>query len=617
MSLEDLEKTLYGAEEKNKADKKPQILEVVKKDLPNSWFKLDKKSEGVSWVSKFQKLGSFVGWFVAALVVVFLSLWLASVERGSGGLEVSIVAPSEVRRGVPTEIVVEVFNQMEQQLEDGSLELRLPAGLVFLDFPDRSSESVNLGLVQANTLLKQTFKVLPVAEENSIRNVLVDFSYKRGKNLFSSEAEHKFEIQKSFLSLESELPERILQGGSLPIGLKIKNELETKSPSFVLRAEYPASFIPTEKETEGYLGEWYFSELLAGEEKKVSVKGVFQGSDNKPLTVPFKIIIPLGLKEFTIAEKTVVVESAPSPVVLNLSLNNGEGLVAKFGDTLNYSLNYRNESGVALSNVVVRLGLIGSWFDWSSVQTDGAFDSVRNEVVWNSNKVSEFKLLEPNASGELKISIRLQAAPTRVSGSYSVRAAGRLTSPTVPHYLSDADETSVSTNLETKLNGPVYLDARALHRDPDSGFINSGAFPPKVGEKTEYTIHWILRNFSNELKNVSISASLPAGVEWVNKVKSSDSPQPTFDSENNKVIWNLARIAPGRGATSVPLEAIFQISAMPSASMTGSFQSLLSETVLQSLDSFTGSDVLLRDGGLSTRLSDDVTIGENQGRVVP
>jgi hypothetical protein len=238
-------------------------------------------------------------------------------------------------------------------------------------------------------------------------------------------------------------------------------------------------------------------------------------------------------------------------------------------------------------------------------------------VVWNSNKVSEFKLLEPNASGELKISIRLQAAPTRISGSYSVRAAGKLTSPTVPHYLSDADETSVSTNLETKLNGPVYLDARALHRDPDSGFINNGPFPPKVGEKTEYTVHWILRNFSNELKNVSISASLPVGVEWVDKVKSSDSPQPTFDSENNKVVWNLPRIAPGRGATSVPLEAIFQISATPSISMTGSFQNLLSETVLGALDSFTGTEVLLRDGGLSTRLSDDVTIGENQGRVVP
>jgi hypothetical protein len=193
---------------------------------------------------------------------------------------------------------------------------------------------------------------------------------------------------------------------------------------------------------------------------------------------------------------------------------------------------------------------------------------------------------------------------------------GRFVSPTVPHYL-DADETSVSTNLETKLNGPVYLDARALHRDPDSGFVNSGPFPPKVGEKTEYTIHWVLRNFSNELKNVSISASLPAGVEWLSKVKSSDSPEPIFDSENNKVVWNLARIAPGRGATSAPLEAVFQVSATPSASMVGTFQNLFSETVLEALDSFTGTDVLLRDVGLSTRLSDDLTIGENQGRVVP
>ncbi len=614
MSLEELEKTLYGSEEK--VNKKIPVVERVKKDLPNSWFANEKNPEESFWISKFQKIGGFLGWSMAALVVVSISLWLASIERSSGGLEVSIVALSEVRRGVPTEVVVEVFNQMEQPLEDGNLELRLPAGLVFIDSPDRSSESRNLGLVQANTMLKQTFKILPVAEENSIREILVDFSYKRGKNLFSAEAEHEFKIQRAFVSLEPELPERVLRGGSLPIGLKIKNELETESPSFLLRAEYPASFIPTEKETEGYLGEWRFSGLAINEEKKISVKGIFQGSDNKPLTIPFRVVIPLGLKEFVIAEKTVVAETAPSPVILNLYLNNGEGSVARFGDALNYSVNYKNESGVALSNVVVRLGLVGSWFDWSSIQTNGSFDSVRNEVIWNSSQVSDFRLLEPNASGELKVSIRLQAAPTRVSGSYSVRAVGRFVSPTVPHYL-DADETSVSTNLETKLNGPVYLDARALHRDPDSGFVNSGPFPPKVGEKTEYTIHWVLRNFSNELKNVSISASLPAGVEWLNKVKSSDSPEPIFDSENNKVVWNLARIAPGRGATSAPLEAVFQVSATPSASMVGTFQNLFSETVLEALDSFTGTDVLLRDVGLSTRLSDDLTIGENQGRVVP
>ncbi len=614
MSLEDLEKALYVSEEEKSPKKK-----VISKNEPKlsfSWPSIKKEGPASLWFLKFKKIGSFLGWLVAALVVAAFSFWLAAADRAAGGLEVSILAPDEIRRGVPVEVVVEIFNGFNQQLEDGRLEVRLPNGLVFIETPDRASQNRNLGLIQANTLLKQSFKVLPVAEENSLREISSDFSYKRGKNLFSSEAEHEFKIQKTFLSLEPELPERILRGGSLPIGLKIKNELETESPAFLLRAEYPNSFTPQETETEGEAGVWRFSGLAAGEEKTISVKGVFQSSDNKPLTVPFKAIIPLGLKEFTIAEKTIVAEAAPSPVSLNLSVNGGDGAISKFGETLRYSINYKNESGVALSGVTVRLGLVGSWFDWSSVQTDGSFDSVRNEVIWNSSKVPEFKLLEPNAAGELELSIRLQAAPSRVSGNYSVRASARLDSPTVPHYL-EADQTSVSTSLETKLNGPVYLDARALHRDPDSGFVNSGPFPPKAGEKTEYTVHWILRNFSNELKNVSIAASLPAGVEWLGQVKNSDSPEPVFDAETNKVVWNLSRIAPGRGASSVPVEAIFQISATPAASLVGNFQSLLSETVLEALDSFTGTEVLLRDTGLSTRLPDDPTVGENQGRVVP
>lgn len=615
MSLEDLEKVLYGEEEEKKNEKSEFIKSEPLKKI-STWTKNEKKDSKILVFSNLRKLGEFVGWLLAAMVVASFSFWLASVDRVSGGLEVSIIAPSEVRRGVPLEVVVEIFNRMDQQLEESNLELRLPNGLVFMESPDRASQSRTLGLVQANTLLKQAFKVLPVAEENSIREISVDLSYKRGKNLFSSTAEHELKIQKVFLNLEAELPERILRGGSLPIGLKLKNELDSNSPAFLVRAEYPSSFTPQELETEGEAGVWHFSSLTPAEEKKISVKGVFQSSNNKPLAIPFKVIIPLGLKEFIIAEKVVVVEAAPSPVVLNISLNNSDGLVAKFGDTLRYSVNYRNESGVALSGVTVRLGLTGSWFDWSSVQTNGAFDSVRNEVVWTSSKIPEFKLLEPNASGELELSIRLLAAPTRVSGSYSVRASARLDSPTVPHYL-EADQTSVSTNLETKLNGPVYLDARALHRDPDSGFVNNGPFPPRAGEKTEYTIHWILRNFSNELKNVSLSAALPAGVEWSGHLKNSDSPEPTFDSSTNKVVWNLARIAPGRGATSVPVEAVFQIVATPSISMAGNFQALLSETVLEALDSFTGTEVLIRDTGLSTRLPDDSTVGENQGRVVP
>lgn len=612
MSLEDLEKELYGAEA---PEKESRAEAPAPADPAGSWISEKKNKSGIFKISGLRRLVGFAGWLAAACAVVFFAFWLASADRVSGGFDISIVAPDEIRRGLPLELTVEVFNRMNDQLEEGNLELRLPNGLVFLENSERASQARVLGSVPGHTLIKQTFKILPVAEENSIREIVADFSYKRGKNLFSSEAEHEIKIQNSFLRLEAELPERILRGGSLPVGLKIKNDADSIAPDFLLRAEYPSSFSPQETETEGESGVWRFSGLAPGEEKEISVKGVFQSSDDKPLAIPFRAVIPLGLKEFVIAENVVVAEAASSPVVLELSANEG-GQTAKFGDTLSYSVRYRNESGVALSGVVVRLGLIGSWFDWSSVKTDGAFDSVRNEAVWDSNKIPEFRLLEPNASGELKLSIRLLAAPTRVSGSYSVRAAARLDSPTVPHYL-EADSTSVSAGLETKLNGPVYLDARALYRDSDSGFINSGPFPPQAGQKTEYTIHWILRNFSNELKNISISASLPAGVEWLGKIKSSDSPEPVFDPDTNKITWSLARVAPGRGASSAPIEAIFQIAASPAASAVGNFQSLLSETVLEGLDSFTGSEVLIRDVGLSTRLPDDPTVGENQGRVVP
>jgi hypothetical protein len=216
----------------------------------------------------------------------------------------------------------------------------------------------------------------------------------------------------------------------------------------------------------------------------------------------------------------------------------------------------------------------------------------------------------------LKIKLKKQFPTTRLDEkNYAVQMSVVMTSPTVPPYLSSS-RTTAQTIVTTKIAGLVSISASGFYRDAPSGIVNAGSLPPQVGQTTNYTIHWDITNFTTDLNNVTVSATLPPGVTWTGQVKSNVSSLPTYNSSTNEVIWTIPSIPAGRGVFSDPVEAVFQIAATPPADFIGQYEPLLGSTSLSASDSFTGLTLQSQDAAVTTALPSDPTVGQNQGIVV-
>ena len=58
--------------------------------------------------------------------------------------------------------------------------------------------------------------------------------------------------------------------------------------------------------------------------------------------------------------------------------------MAKLGDSLNYTLTYTNNSNVTFKSVNVSATLAGAMYDFSSLQTDGSFNSKTDTIAWSA-----------------------------------------------------------------------------------------------------------------------------------------------------------------------------------------------------------------------------------------
>ena len=133
--------------------------------------------------------------------------------------------------------------------------------------------------------------------------------------------------------------------------------------------------------------------------------------------------------------------------------------------------------------------------------------------------------------------------------------------------------------------------------------------PPKSGLPTNYTIHWFVSNYANDVKDVVVKAQLPTGVTFASNVKSNIDSKPVFNSSSNEVVWKINRIGATTGVIGKPLEAIFQIQAMPSGSNVGQYMTLLGETKSTAVDEFTGVELLSLATAVTTALPDDTSVG--------
>lgn len=634
MALEELEKELYKKEtdivEKRRvkqqpAKEKPRVAEEWEKGKPRFMVRPEQVEEAVGEaLEKGSRWSVSVLWSAAAVLAVITAVggYYLYQSFNARGIGLTIDVPDQILIGKPFTLTVEIQNDSASVLNASELSLYLPSGTALLgQAPDKSIETRDTGSIGIGSITKQTFDLIILNGENTVKTFDIRLGYKSGtlSARFEKSVKKEISVGPPAIKLQLLASNKVFSGQNFEMTFSYENISGIDLSGLTLRAVYPPSFSFKSATLAPASGNdfWQLADLKAGSQGNVVVNGNVIGPDNSFFDL--KIILTASFlgHSYDIAEQTTQLAISSSPLAVSILINDNADYIAKPGDLLSYNVSYRNNTDVGLRDVVLRMQLSGEMFDLASINTNGFVTSLNRTVTWNAANVPDFQLLPPRSQGSVRMAVGLKPdyPISRLNDkNFLLKADAQIESPTVPTFVG-AERTIGIASLETKIGGRIDVNARAFFRDAASGILNKGPWPPKVDLPTQYTVHWEIKNYATDVSGVEVHAFLLAGVRWTGVVKSNIGTVPDYNDRTQEIVWKIPKISATRGVISEPIKATFQIEAVPSVNNIGRYMPLIGETSVRGLDEFTQLEISNTDFAIATDLPDDVTVGQGQGLV--
>ena len=571
------------------------------------------------------------GYWVFRLLIVF-----AVTTVGVGGFfiyqyltaekeaELAIRAPKNILLGVPFDIEIDLANNSEKPIKDVKLSVILPENAFSLENKEKRVIVENLGDLEAKKEIKgEKIPVVIFQNEQSVKNFEITASYffpSLGSRVrFEKTKTVAVGTDESGIKLDLNVPQKVLNGEDFKIDVNYENISDIDFDNVELEIIYPPSFTVKEatQKTGGNKELVKIGDLAAGK------KGVFTaiGSVSAQNETFLKIKTTLKSGGDAINEKTSDILVASPPIHIAVTNDRPNNLVAS-DEAVKYSVYYKNNSDVALNDIVIKTKLIGAMYDFASLKTVGFFNSIDNVITWNAANTPALRLLPPAAEGMVEFEIRTKKnypVKKTTDKNFVLKTEAEIISPTVPYYVA-ADQTHASTTAEMKVVGKIVGDAQAFYRYYRTilsfeGY--KGSLPPKANKPTKFILRWVIYNYANDVSNVEIKANLKSGVRWLDKTESGTNPPPIYNERTNEVSWGIDKLPANKGVVNKAIEVVFQVEATPDITQINKFMPLLGETSIRAVDDFTGAVLTNSDKELTTWLSDDSTVKYDQGFVKP
>ncbi len=566
----------------------------------------------------------FTKWIIIILLGISLLsgfyIWRIQTSRG---LDLSLEIPEEVMSGVPFDLKVNFSNNSGATLNDARFAITLPAGAAFFGSPvTKTIENRALGNVGNGSLVQESFRVVVIAPEQEIRLLKVTVNYAPAKlgARFEKSVTGEVLVKSSGIAIEMSGPEKVTSGEEFDLSIIYKNVSEIDFNDLEMKIEYPPTFSygSSSLKPDAENNVWRLGDLRKNSEGKITVKGSLTGGENDNYEFKGRISRRAAGENYPVSAGSFKASIAASPLSLSVSLNSGSDYIAKAGDVLNYTLSYINGTDIALRDVAIKASLVGEMYDLKTLESPGAFRQGDSTLIWNQDNSPPLLSLSPGSAGAVIFTVRLKDAfPIKrfSDKNYSLVLNAEINSSTKSP--SSGSVFLSKSRFETKVAGKVEADARAFFRDADSGFLNQGVFPPKAGQPTQFTIHWLLKSFAADVSNVEVRGILGNNVRMIGEARSNSGSLPQYNAETNEVFWQVDKLQANQGVVGSPIEAVFQVEAVPAVSQVGTFMPLINATTIRATDSLTGQELLNNDAGITTALPDDLTVPPQSGVVQP
>ncbi|MDD2753214.1 MAG: hypothetical protein PHT44_01215 [Candidatus Portnoybacteria bacterium] len=481
--------------------------------------------------------------------------------------------------------------------------------------------SKNLGQLAPEQDGQAEFKVRVLGDKDSQQKFTAKLNY-RPSNIssdFSNSKEFASTIISVPLVLSFILPDRIVSGQTMNFSLRYLNTSDAAFNDAKLKIEYPEGFIfdsalPSPSDGNNA---WSLAEIGSREEGNIIIKGTIAGNEGESKVFKAQIGTQKSDAEFVVYSQTLASpQISTSPLFVEQSLVGAQNNNADIGQDLTYKIKYRNTTNVAIGPVFITVKIDSKAMDPSGVNAkNGFFSSSDNTITWNSSSLPALEQLAAGAEGELEFSLKVKnVLPINKFSdkNFTISTTVKIDSFNIPLALSGT-QLAGQNQLVVKINSRLVLAMKGFYAD--QLILNSGPLPPKVGQKTTYTVYWQVLNVSNELASVAVEAYLPSYTSWEGKIYPANE-DIKYDASSGKIIWQIGKLSAGTGFVYPVKQIAFQVGFTPSISQVDDSAVVVQQAKATGDDSFTNVQISASDNALKSDMPDDPTITLEKGKII-
>ena len=561
------------------------------------WSNQDKKS-----VVKKQSSNKIWWWLIGTLIVAVILIgggvdfyFYYQNSLVSQGVGIEFSGNSQVNLGQPFSVTVNYFNNTNYVLKDSVMSLSLPDGVESVDSPQDRVLSKSIGDLSPGGVSKINYTLIALKNPGSVQTLTASFSYglfSGSSSRFQKNSTYNINVLGPAVSLTFNSPTNITSGQNFDLVVTYQNNTATTMKNLSLNLTYPSNFtfVKSSVKPSSSNNVWLIDFLNPGDTQQITITGFVVGQSQTFFDISASINSNINGQNYALNTQDMKFLITSSPLSVSVNLNNNPNYIASLSDNLNYTISYQNNSQTVLKDAIVTVTLSGEMFNFSTLKTSGSYNGLTQTLSWNASNDPNLAAISPGSGGSESFSINVKSYYPIVKMSdknFVLRVKAQVQSPTqIPG--SNLSNTTGATEYDTDVMGAVSIAAKGYFYDPSSTIVNSGPFPPKVNQTTEYTIHWIITNYSTDISNVSVEASLGVNVSCGKIISSTVSSQPVCNQQNGTVTWNIDKIPATAGIVLNPVEAIFQVQATPAQIQVNAPMTLLGPTQITATDDFTG-----------------------------
>ncbi len=637
-NIERRERELYSRNAPQTPEQKRGSFTTPDYNVPQDWKTGDSLAKVLTEdYGGLEKQGTFFKKFFIGSLIFFVLAIATFLYMTFGGfnavssqnVDISVQGPVATDGGQELALEVSITNKNNVTLEDAHMMVEYPVGT--RNPSDMTSELVrqqeNVGQIAPGQSVVKTLKAVLYGEKDEIKKITISLDYKaQGSTAtFSKEKVYDIAIKSSPVLFAVDFPKEVNSGQPMTMTITVTSNSATLMENMLVKTQYPFGFSFTDANPKPAFDNniWNIGDLSPKEKRVIQIRGVMEGQNDEEKTFRFSAGTHTQYDEKTI--DVAFVSTASSLVIrkpffgMDLALNGdtSKDFVASLGSMVQGNLSWINNVSSTLRDVSVTVTLSGNALDRNRVSegASGFYQSLNSAIVWDKRSDSVLGDIAPGKNGSFSFSFGMLPATSQILNAWrepqvtlTVAMKGtRLSDTEAPQPISYSFSRTVKIASETVFNPRAVYSIGPID--------NRGQLPPRADKETTYTVLWTISNALNDLRDVSVSATLPPYVSWEN-VKVPASEKLSYDSGNNTVTWEPGEIKAGTGFGTSPREAAFQVSLIPSVNQVGTAPPLVNSVKLKGTDRFTGKQVLIEKLPITTLITTDPTFDAGDEIVV-